>query len=443
MRNISRNIFTVEEGQEKNFYDHKSDVITGNVTEYLARNTLAFVLNNEFYAYQNGFYNKISEARVKGFIQDILEPSSRKTSDISSIYKSLMYHTSLYTTDKDVNSNTEIINLKNGYYNLEKQQFEEGHNPKILSSIQIDSSYYSNYSPEQHPNWAEFLNFTLRDSELQMVLQEIMGYCLTNSNEAKKFFILKGVSNSGKSKVIELLSELVGLENTSHVPLQELHGFHLANIYQKVLNVFADLPSKPITDENLIKVMTGEDIVYANRKFKTPLEFENKAKMLFSTNSMPRNLGDDAEAFYKRVIIIPFNYAKEEKDLDPKLMEKLLSEKDAIFMWMLEGAQRLYNNQFKFTKSDIIENEVRNYKKENSLVENFVEEKCKIASEYYVSTTALYKEFEKYCLIEGLLKNEIPTRNKFYSSLAEYCGCTYGDNVKKNNVRVMSGIKIK
>lgn len=440
-RNNNTNIFTL--GKEKGFYDQNDFVITGKVTEHLANNTLAFVLNEDFYAYQNGAYKKMQEAQVKGYIQDILKPKSRKTSDISSIYKSLMYHTLLYTTDKDVNANTEIINLKNGYYNLEKQQFEEGHNPGILSSIQIDSSYYSNYSPEQHPTWTEFLNFALRDLELQTVLQEIMGYCLTNSNEAKKFFILKGVSNSGKSKVIELLSKLVGLENTSHVPLQELHGFHLANIYQKILNVFADLPSKPITNENLIKVMTGEDIVYANRKFKTPLEFENKAKMLFSTNHMPRNLGDDAEAFYKRVIIIPFNYAKEDKDLDPKLMDKLLSEKDAIFMWMLEGAQRLYNNRFKFTNSAIVENEVRNYKKDNSLVENFVKEKCEVGLDYYVSTVLLYKEFEKYCLAEGLLKNEISTRNKFYSSLAEYCGCTYGENVKKNNVRVMSGIKIK
>ena len=97
--------------------------------------------------------------------------------------------------------------------------------------------------------------------------------------------------------------------------------------------------------------MTGEDTISARHIYGTPFDFINKAKMIFSTNNMPPNYGDKSDAFYERLIILPFNQQKKDGEKDPQLKYKLAEENDYIFMWALEGLKRLIKQNFIFTHS--------------------------------------------------------------------------------------------
>lgn len=124
--------------------------------------------------------------------------------------------------------------------------------------------------------------------------------------------------------------------------------YNTAQLFNKLVNIFADLPDQGIKDVGLIKALTGEDTISARHIYGTPFDFINKAKMIFSTNNMPPNYGDKSDAFYERLIILPFNQQKKDGEKDPQLKYKLAEENDYIFMWALEGLKRLIKQNFIF-----------------------------------------------------------------------------------------------
>ncbi|SDO02764.1 phage/plasmid primase, P4 family, C-terminal domain-containing protein [Psychrobacillus sp. OK028] len=447
--NYRKSIDNIMELEESRFYRYDKGEIksvnTGIFVDELINKNKGFVLNEEFYIYRNGYYKKMTKFEIKGLIQDNLDPVIRTTAVINDIYRMWQFHSSMLVQERDVNNKPYLINLINGIYNLETKTFTEGHTPTELITIRINTEYKIDLNKEEHgKEWHKFLDFALPDLEIQAVLQEIMGYSLTQYVNAKKFFVFNGVGNSGKSKIIELLTELVGLDNTSNVALQELNGFNTSELYQKTLNVYADLPTKPITSDNDIKILTGEDLVFGDRKHMSPIKFYVKSKMLFSTNGMPENFGDKSPAFYKRLMIIPFKYAKGDKELDTKLMEKFIREKDYIFMWALRGLIRLYNNNFQFTYSLAIENEISEYKIHSNPLHQFVSEECTLENGESIITTKFVEEFHNYCIsVLGIERKNCIGRNKVLKMLETDFGCHYGDKIKEKGKRIIRGIKLK
>jgi putative DNA primase/helicase len=70
---------------------------------------------------------------------------------------------------------------------------------------------------------------------------EVIGYCLHKSNEYEKAIMLPGPGANGKGVFIKLIESLVGFENTSHVPLQDLDKdrFAVADLEGKMVNTSA------------------------------------------------------------------------------------------------------------------------------------------------------------------------------------------------------------
>lgn len=82
-----------------------------------------------------------------------------------------------------------------------------------------------------------------------------------------------------------------------------------AELFGKVVNIFADLPAKGIKDNGYLKAATGNDRISARRPYGQVFEFYNKAKFVFSTNGLPDNYSKDtSDAFYNRLSIIPFKH---------------------------------------------------------------------------------------------------------------------------------------
>ena len=82
------------------------------------------------------------------------------------------------------------------------------------------------------------------------LIQEMLGYFLIPVNLAQKCFVIVGAGGAGKSKLLMVLNELLlGKENVSNVSWQALNErFKTAELFGKLANVFADLPTKNIDD---------------------------------------------------------------------------------------------------------------------------------------------------------------------------------------------------
>ena len=111
------------------------------------------------------------------------------------------------------------------------------------------------YAPDAGcPLFLRYLESMLAEEEIHLI-QEIMGYLLLPVNKAQKSFVFVGAPNAGKSTLLNVVQEiLLGSENVSNIPWQNLGDrFNRAELFGKLANIFADLPSKSIDDNGMFK----------------------------------------------------------------------------------------------------------------------------------------------------------------------------------------------
>lgn len=300
---------------------------------------------------------------------------------------------------QEINSNPFILNLKNGLYHVLDDGFE-AHTPKYFSTVQLKASY----APDAAcPQFLRFLESMLAEEEIFLV-QEIFGYLLIPVSKAQKSFVFVGAPNAGKSTLLNVVQEiLLGSENVSNIPWQNLGDrFNKAELFGKLANIFADLPSKSIDDNGMFKALTGEDFITAERKNKDPFSFRPYARFLFSCNEIPRNYGDRSEGFYRRLIIIRFEKSVPKAKRDPNLAEKLVAERDGILMWALGGLKRLMAANYVFSETDRTRAELEKYRVESNSVLSFAKMFCVCRDDVSAVRDDLFLRYKEYCSNAGM-----------------------------------------
>jgi putative DNA primase/helicase len=274
------------------------------------------------------------------------------------------------------------------------------HSPEYYSTVQLNASYDPT---AKCPQFLSFLSGILPESELDLI-QEIFGYLLIPVNKAQKAFVFVGAPNAGKSTLLSIAQEiLLGAENVTNIPWQSLGDrFYKAELFGKLANVFADLPSKNIEDGGWFKALTGEDYVSAERKNKDPFNYRPYARLLFSCNDIPKNYADRSDGFYRRLLIIRFDTSVPADKRDPNLRERIAVERDGILMWALEGLKRLIANSYQFSETVRTRCEVARYRIESNSVLTFVDEMCEIADDRWIAREELYTRHKDFCTSNGL-----------------------------------------
>lgn len=74
--------------------------------------------------------------------------------------------------------------------------------------------------------------------------------------------ILTGKGGCGKSVILNELLRIVGNENTSAIPLQQISDrFSTKELLYKTTNICGDLENNPLKDTSVIKQATGQDLL--------------------------------------------------------------------------------------------------------------------------------------------------------------------------------------
>jgi putative DNA primase/helicase len=86
--------------------------------------------------------------------------------------------------------------------------------------------------------------------------------------------MLLGPGSNGKSVLLKLIVSLLGRDNVSSVTLQALSDdrFAKAQLFGKLANVAGDLDSKPVEKSGAFKMLTGEDVITAEAKYRQPFQ---------------------------------------------------------------------------------------------------------------------------------------------------------------------------
>ena len=362
------------------------------LANHLSESVDAFYTAEQYYFYSGGVYNPREDKDAKKMVRTFLNPRDATLNQINDVEG--QWQLVIRKEILEINANPFIINTSNGLYNVVTDTFSP-HTPKYFSTVQMKASYNPEAKCER---FIEFLNSILAQPEIDL-LQEIFGYFLVPITKAQKSFLLVGLPNVGKSTILSVLQEfLLGRENVSNIAWHKLSDrFTPAELFGKLANIFADLSNKSIDDAGNFKAATGEDYITGERTHRDPFSFKPFARFLFSCNTIPRNLGDNSEGFYRRLIIIPFTRPVPDDKRDLSLKDKLSVERDGILLWAIQGLKRVIKHNYVFAETDVTNTEMTKYKSENSSVLAFVYDACVLGSGVECLKEEAYSAYKIFC----------------------------------------------
>lgn len=367
-----------------------------NLADAIASNEHLYYVDGQFIQYQSGVYRPIKDIDVKKMIRQSMKKGTIRSAQINDTLEQLRIEAQMGA--EEVNRDANIINVRNGLYNVEKDTLTE-HTMDYISTVQFGV----NYDPASDcPRFRQFLTETLGEEQASL-MQEILGYFLVPEIKAQKSFILVGKPAAGKSVLLRVAEDiLLGKENVSHVSWQNLSDkFKTAELFGKLANIFADLPNKRIEDSDIFKAIVGGDPITVERKNQQPFSFQCHARILFSCNQIPVNYGDTSDGLYRRLIILRFDRTVPPDKRDPDLLDKFRDEADGIFLFALEGLKRLRKNQYRFTETQVGRDELQHYKEASNTVLAFVKNCCDVKEGEKVSRTKTYEHYKNYCVTFG------------------------------------------
>lgn len=258
------------------------------------------------------------------------------------------------------------------------------------------------YHPEAPKpiKWLTFLNELLEQEDIP-TLQEFMGYCLIPSTKGQKMLILTGKGGEGKSRIGLVLRSLLGSSmNTGSIAKVETSPFARADLEHELLMLDDDMKLEALPQTNHIKaIVTAELPLDLEKKGKQSYQGQLYVRFIGLGNGTLRSLYDRSVGFFRRQIILAVKEKDQHRTDDPFIAEKMCAEAEGIFMWALEGVQRLINNNYKFTVSQRAqENMMAAVSDGNNIIE-FLQSQgyFRFKADYEASSKDLYAVYRIWC----------------------------------------------
>ena len=253
------------------------------------------------------------------------------------------------------------------------------------------------------PKILKFVEDILPNMIDRMRLQEHVGYLLYRKYSFQIAVLLIGPEDSGKSRLLELLRKFLGEENVSSVELQDLSSDHFASaeLYQKYANICADISKTTLRYSGVFKMLTGGDLIDAQRKHQQRFRFVNYAKLWFSANEIP-DTSDKTNAFFKRWDFFELPNQFKGINCNPNVIDEISTpeELSGFLNWALEGLQRLLTNK-KFTDIKTLEQRKEVWLLGSSSLYKFVKN-CVVQEDFNETKEDFYSAYTKYCQQHGL-----------------------------------------
>lgn len=406
----------------------------------------------EMWVYKEGIYLPEAKSLIKEVCRGILGEShtNQLTNEVIDKIEADTYIDQKEFFNKQ-NEYPYIIPVKNGLLNLKTKEIE-GFSAKIPFFNKINAEYKPG---TDCPNIKKFIREIVKNDEDYEIIQEIIGFCLIKQYKYEKAFMFYGSQGrNGKSKLLELITRFVGINNISGVSLEDIEndGFAISNLQNKLVNIAGDISNEAIKNTGRFKALTGRDTLSANRKFKERIDFINYAKIIFACNELPP-VYTISRAFWLRWVLIEFPYQflpeKEIKALEDqsraRLQDTLIIDKittddelNGLLNFAMEGLERL-ESQKDFSISSTAKELEQNWKRQSNSVSAFIDDCIQEDFTSYILKSDFLKRYQEYCKNHN---TKIMSDKVIKITLKEELGISESqpslDNIR---VRVWNGIR--
>ena len=362
---------------------------------------------NRAYMYNGCYWVALDEDVLKKFLGEVAEkmgvPKHKARYFETRNILVEQFKSASYLPVPEKNKDQVLINLKNGTFEISPQGTRlRPFNPEDFLTYQLSFSY----DPEARaPVFEEYLNRVLPDEQSQKVLAEYLGSVfLRNGNsimKQEKVLVLLGSGENGKSTLFEIFTAMLGDHNVSHYSIAEItdpNGYARAAIADKLVNYCSEM-SQNMNTEIFKKMASGEPIT-ARLPYVKPFELKFYPKLIFNANQMPKDI-EHTPAFFRRLLMIPFNVILPKEEQDENLHNKLMKELPGIFNWQLAGLRRRIE-QGRFSECAVVDQELDDYKKSSNTVLAFLDEHgYKPSATSYAFVKEIYNEYRSFCVEIG------------------------------------------
>lgn len=306
----------------------------------------------------------------------------------------------------DLDQHPQLINLKNGVFNLETLELQD-HDPALLLSKCAGVEYVPDAEQDELRKF--ITEVCCGNQDLIRYLQKLCGLLLTTDTYLNEFYILYGpLSRNGKSTLIETIAAMLGSYSANAEPetlaqkkkdsrqaspdLARLQGIRFLSV--------SEAPKSMLFDSALIKKLTGNDMLTARMLHENPVEFMPVFKMIMGSNYLPAT--NDPTLFSSdRVRIIPFNrhFSPDEQDKGLKTRLRSPGNLAALFNWAVEGLG-LFRDEGLEPPPAVLES-TESYRASSDKLALFFEEKCEEDVSFKSPVSKLYPAYEAWCHSSG------------------------------------------
>ena len=289
----------------------------------------------------------------------------------------------------------DCIHLQNGVYHLPDGSFQES---RLFCQNRLPVRYDPKAaSPDR---WLTFLHELLDDADIP-TLQEYLGYCLIPSTKGQKMMLIVGKGGEGKSRIGLVMRSLLGDSmNTTSIQKVESNRFSRADLENKLLMVDDDMDLSALPKTNYIKsIVTSECKMDMERKGVQSYQSQLYVRFLCFGNGALTALHDKSDGFFRRQIVLTTKDRPAGRVDDPFLVDKLLREKDGIFLWCLEGLHRLIGNNYQFSISGKARENMETVKRSSNNVIEFLQSEgyIRFRADSEASSKAIYEAYTRWC----------------------------------------------
>lgn len=370
------------------------------------------VFNGNPYFFNGRIYEYLGDNDFGNLIYDVLKRCKLPSEDMMRLEGVIkVCRRAVY--GKHLRPDNGIMIFRNGVLDMDKKKLC-AFNKKFVQMTEVEYDYDAEEIPFQ---WKIFIEEVLPSPTIRKIFQEFLGCIFIDRDKAKieTMMVLRGSGSNGKSVVFETIMGILGRDNVSNFGLGALisgneRKKNIAFINGKRLNYCSEIQALEIGKESdTMKALISGEPTEARPIYGNNFTAHNIPLLMANANQMPF-MRDWSYGMRRRLYIIPFEVEIPRERQRKTLADELKAEYPAIFNWIIEGRDRFVANNYKFTKSERLEEIMDEYQAESNSVLDFMYkhsyfrsyEDVVDAEPEWVNSSILYRRYEKWCFENGV-----------------------------------------
>lgn len=420
------------------------------------------------WVYKGNYWRLAEEAYIKNKIFATIKFLNPQGSDLAVllgrsfiIFKALAYR----ENKRLAQFPPPYMNLKNGEFDVRTCKLNP-HNPNHFLTHYIDV----NYNPEAKcPKFLQFLyeilEAPLREQEegvewnidqekkrqhestiatAEFVL-EMLGYAIVAQKPIHAWFLLRGVASGGKSTLMTIIQELVGISSVLSISISNWgkDNHAMAQLPGKLLTIDDDVKAHATVPDDLVKRLSGNSINTANPKSKDVYNFYNTSTIFLLGNNYPK-IVDLTDGMRRRAHVVEYHKQFKGESDNLNLKNQLLEEMEGILTILIKARHSLMKRGY-FKPPESVKKATKKWYAHSHGLILFVEENIRLGTvRETTSLSNLYAGYRLWSIEVGYGVRNLKNMHTFKESLTALG--SYGDRkfkwVRRAKGTMLLGFKL-